>query len=102
MTEPLDVSYHPLVERDLRDILAWYDSKSTTAGNRFYAEFESVVAKIRTRPTCGFLVDATVRKILFRKFPYALAYEVSGEQIFIFVVKHQRRHPGFGMKRRRP
>lgn len=98
----MEIRYHPQVRHDLREILSWYDSRSDRAGDRFFAEFESTVQALLSDKLQGFLIDEFARKILLKKFPYSITYEVDRDTLYVFVVKHQKRRPGLGMQRNRP
>jgi plasmid stabilization system protein ParE len=98
----VEVEYHPLVRRDIAEILEWYDARSDTAGDRFFAEFESTVEGLLSGHLRGYPIDQFSMKIPMRRFPYLISYECTGETLFIFVVKHRRRHPSVGMRRQRP
>lgn len=96
------VEYHPLVPRDLREILDWYEERSETAADRFFRDFEQTVESLRQGRTQGSPIDQNCSKLYLSKFPYCLTYEIDGDSIYVFVVKHQKRHPNYGMRRSRP
>ena len=95
----MEVEYHPLVRKDLAEILGWYDARSDSAGDRFFAEFEETVAGLLLGQISGYPIDEYTKKVRFRRFPYSMSYEVCGDVLFVFVVKHQSRHPSVGMRR---
>lgn len=43
----MTVIFHPRIRTDLRGILEYYDERSDIAGDRFFAEFEAKVARIK-------------------------------------------------------
>lgn len=96
----MEIEYHPLVRSDITGILDWYDARSDMAGDRFFAEFEKTVEEVASGKRHGFRLDSTSRKILFRRFPYSMSYEITESRLFVFVVKHQKRRYSFGMNRR--
>jgi len=98
----VELEYHPLVRKDLAEILDWYDARSETAGDRFFAEFEETVDGLLSGRLHGYRLDEFATKIRMRRFPYSISYEMTSDRLFIFVVKHQKRHPSTGMRRRRP
>ncbi len=97
----MELIYHPLVRRDLREILVWYDERSETAGDRFFADFEKTVDDLLNGKRQGFPLDEHTRKIFLKRFPYSLTFEINEETLYVFVVKHQKRHPQYGMGRKR-
>lgn len=95
------LTFHPLVRRDLRGILDYYDKRSDSAGDRFYAAFDEARRKIKRGPTQFHLLDDCRRRCDLAKFPYHLVFEIEGDEVFITVLRHNKRHPGFGLRRRR-
>lgn len=96
----MDIEYHPLVRKDIAEILDWYDARSDSAGDRFFAELEKTVEEIASGKRHGFRLDTNSLKVLFRRFPYSMSYEISDTRLFVFVVKHQKRRHSLGMNRR--
>jgi len=41
-----------------------------------------------------------IRRFLLARFPYAIAYEFSGEDIIVFAVAHLARRPGYWKDRK--
>lgn len=98
----MKIEYHPLVSRDPKKILAWYDERSETAADRFFKDSEQTVEKLRRGLTQGIQIDKNCAKVFLKKFPYTLTYEAEANSIYIFIVKHQKRHQNLGMRRARP
>ena len=98
----MTAEFHPLIREDLREILRYYDERSDSAGDRFYQEFETAVEKIEEKPLRFHRIDAIRHRCNLKKFPYHLVYEIYGNKIFITVLRHHKRHPSFGMRRKIP
>lgn len=96
----MKVIFHPEMRRDLRKILEFYDERSDSAGDRFFAAFENAVAEIKEHPTKFHRLDKFRRRCNLKRFPYHLVFELVGETIFISVLRHHKRHPSFGLRRR--
>ncbi len=91
------VEYHPSVERELREIIQYYNDCSVGLGN----EFEQQVLNIASNPFQWVEISNGVRRALLRRFPYMVYFRVVSMNLLrITVVKHQRRHPKFGLKRK--
>ncbi len=95
------VTFHPAVRRDLRGILDYYDERTDSAGDRFFAAFDAARQRIKMAPTHFHLLDDFRRRCDLAKFPYHLVFEIEGDEVFITVLRHNKRHPGFGLRRRR-
>jgi toxin ParE1/3/4 len=98
----VELLYHPLVQRDVREILDWYDERSETAAGRFFDDFESTVEAVRGRSRHGISVGEHAMKIYLRRFPYSITYEFVENTLYVFVLKHQKRLSSHGMRRKRP
>lgn len=94
------LEYHPGVARDLRTIIKYYDDQSLTARNRFLSEFQAVIEGIKANPARHHFVAPDRRRCNLKRFPYHLIYEVTEDVIHVLVVRHHRRHPDYGMRRR--
>jgi plasmid stabilization system protein ParE len=96
----MNVDFHPLVKRDLREILDYYDARSDVAGDRFFAEFEEAVRRILDAPMRCHPLDTQRRRCNLHKFPHHLVFEIEGDVVWITVLRHDKRRPGFGLRRR--
>jgi len=94
------VVYHTLVQRDLDDAWRYYESASGGLGDQFFDEFLAVIASIQRNPNHWPPTDKGRRVALFSRFPYKLLYRVESERVKVLVVRHQKRSPAFGDKRR--
>lgn len=91
---------HRLIQRDLRNVLDYYRSEGgPDLAQRFYAEFEQVVAAVAANPLRFHPVSETLRRANFRKFPYHLLYRTSNEDVRVLVLRHHRREPSYGTER---
>ncbi len=97
-----EVFFHRLVNRDLRDALDYYEGKGgSKLGDKFYLEAEIAVAEIEANPTGHHFSDGGLRRVALDSFPYHFLYEVDSRYIWIPVLRHDRRHPRFGLTRKK-
>ena len=95
------VEYHPAVESELREIIKHYNNCCAGLGNEFLNEFERQVLNIASNPLQWVEVEHGVRRALLRRFPYVVYFRIVNKDLLrITVVKHQRRHPMLGLKRK--
>ena len=95
------VEYHPAIEAELKAIESYYENRSPGLGRQFIDEFERQVLALAAKPERWVVVQAYVRRCLMRRFPYIIYFRrVGAEKVRITVVKHQRRHPEYGRKRK--
>ena len=95
-------SFHPLVSRDLRSALSYYeDAAGSEVAGRFQDEFRALAAAIQENPKRFHgVAGSSLRRANFRSFPYHLVYEETASGPRILVLRHHRRHPDFGMERK--
>jgi plasmid stabilization system protein ParE len=96
------VVYHRLVERDLRTALDYYEAEGgRKLADRFFLEVGAVGEGIAANPTGHHFSGDGLRRASLASFPYHFLYEIEGETIWIAVLRHDRRHPNFGLRRKR-
>lgn len=96
----MDVAYHRLISKDLRSALAYYEAEGgTKLADRFFEEAENAIRSILDQPTGHHFSDGGLRRTPLKSFPYHFLYEVDDSMIWIAVLRHDRRHPGFGLRR---
>lgn len=96
----MTVIYHPAIEHELRQIIDFYEDRSPALGIQFLDEFEKQILSIASMPTRWVIVEADIRRSLMKRFPYVIYFRVLNEDLLrVTVVKHQRRHPNYGLQR---
>jgi toxin ParE1/3/4 len=70
----VNVSFHPLAERELNDAAQYYELKSVGLGAAFLTEVQRCCDLIVEHPGAGLGIIGSVRRRLIRRFPYALLY----------------------------
>jgi plasmid stabilization system protein ParE len=95
------VEYHPAIEGELRQIIDFYNERSRGLGNQFLDEFEKQILNIASMPSRWLVVGADVRRSLMKRFPYVIYFRPLEDSVLrVTVIKHQRRHPGYGRRRK--
>jgi toxin ParE1/3/4 len=90
-------SLHPKVEDDLdqaAEYLASHASARTV--ERFFAEFERVMALIAKHPDIGTPMSRGRRTHSLRIFKYSVVYRMVHAEPRVLVLRHTRRRPSFG------
>ena len=86
----------PLALGELHDAAAFYtESANVELGLAFVAEFERSVNAILANPTLGAVFRGTRRRVLLRRFPYSVIYQLTLEELRVIAVAHNRRRPGY-------
>lgn len=94
------LAFHPRVARDLSGIVAYYDEHSLNAGERFKAEVDAAFDGILENPARHHFVDPARRRCNLKNFPYHIIYEAREHEVHVLVVRHHRRRPDYGMRRK--
>lgn len=95
------VEYHPAVENELREIIKYYNQSIAGLGFEFLDEFEKQILKISSMPTLWITVQDDIQRSLMERFPYVIYFRVIDSSVLrVTMVKHQRRHPKLGIKRK--
>lgn len=98
----MEVAFHRLIPRDLRRALEYYESEGGPAlGDRFFCAVERCIEGIRERPEGHHFSDGGFRRASLDTFPYHFLYEVDSCGIWIAILRHDRRHPSYGLRRQR-
>ena len=97
------VIYHPEVRRGLNGVLRYYeDEGGVLLADRFFdASIDTVnQAKEAPRKFHPAEKDPVLRRVQIEKFPYHFLYREMDYGIRVSVLRHDKRHPSFGMRRR--
>ncbi len=94
------IEYHPSVMAELEEVRDYYEKKSEGLGLAFVNELEQQLLKVAAMPTRWMIVQGDLRRSLMKRFPYVIFFrEIDGGGIRVTVVKHEKKHPAFGLRR---
>jgi len=89
----------PEAEADALEAFRWYNEQLPGLGEEFLAEIDHALDTIRANPEVPRKLHRHFRRVLTRRFPYAVFYAVSGERIVVFAILHSARDPRLWRKR---
>jgi toxin ParE1/3/4 len=89
----LNMLIRPEAERDIEDAFSWYEEKRAGLGSDFLLCVEEGFAKILRGPEIYPVVHKNVRRILIRRFPYAIFYITEHYGLVVLAVAHASRDP---------
>ena len=97
----MSLRFHPRVQLDINEVLSCYAERSLTAPDRFWDDLQTRFREIEKQPhRFGFIDEQRgLRRVRLRKFPYLILYYQSAGGVKVTCVKHEKRHPGFGISR---
>jgi plasmid stabilization system protein ParE len=96
----MTVVYHPAVQNDVNRILERYDAVSQELGDDFWDELERCIEATAENPGRSHLADRGLRRVNLKRFPYHFLFRLLPGKIRMIVVRHNRRKPSYGLRRR--
>lgn len=87
--------FRPEAEAELLDTWDWYERQRPGLGDELIGCVDAAVSRALRSPELDAPIQDEVRRILVRRFPFAVFYVVEPDQIVILAVAHARRDPGF-------
>lgn len=95
-----DIIFHRLVQRDMDGIRRYYTREAGAAlADRFYTAFLAQVDRAAEHPEQFHPATDVLRRANIPKFPYHFLFRRVRGGIRILVLRHDRRHPSFGLRR---
>jgi toxin ParE1/3/4 len=82
------VLLHTEAEKDLIAARDWYDQKRPQLGDEFLDEVAIAIQQLENAPEREGLYFHNFRRVLLRRFPYKLFYQVIGDRVIVFRVLH--------------
>ena len=94
------IQLDPSVYSDLVEIMEYYDVEAGAGlAEDFYAEFRRLAKEASSRPF-SFAKYGELRRADLKRFPYHFLFQIVDESYLrILIVRHNRRHPDFGLDR---
>jgi len=93
--------FHPGASEDYNAAFAWYYSRGITVASDFEREIERGIRLIAQNPLRWPRFDKERRRLIVRKFPYSIVYEIIDDEIVILAIAHGRRRPYYWRQRGR-
>ncbi len=94
-----DVLLLPEAEEDVVAAAAYLEQRVLGLGERLTTEVEHGLARLAENPYVGPEIGGGVRKLRARRVPYNLIYRIEPTRVLVLAVAHQRRRPGFWLRR---
>lgn len=100
---PGDIRYHRRVATDISDAESYYlNEGGPDLADRFVEELFLAFTSAAENPLkAHYDLFARSRRVNLKDFPYHFLYENYADYILVFLVRHNKRHPKFGLRRRR-
>lgn len=93
------LTFNELAERELNEAAQYYEHEQGGLGTSFLLEARRCIDAIVSHPQAGALIAGSIRRRLFRRFPYALLYTASSDEVRVLAVMNLHRRPGYWVGR---
>jgi plasmid stabilization system protein ParE len=87
------VNIQPRAEAESDEAAAWYDAQQPGLGIEFVLELDAAIERAAENPVAYATIFREVRRVLLRRFPYAVYFIFEHDVLEIFAVLHQQRAP---------
>lgn len=96
-----DLVYHRLIQRDLNEILSYYEEKGgAPLADRLFDEFIKLSNKAAKTPEVFHLdLHSKLKRCNLLHFPYHFLFRQTPSGIRVLILRHDSRHPSFGLRR---
>jgi plasmid stabilization system protein ParE len=95
------VNIQPPAEAEADEAAAWYEAQQPGLGIEFLLELDAAIERTTETPVAYGPIFQEVRRVLLRRFPYAVYFLFEGELVEVFAVVHQQRTPSRWQSRAR-
>src|SRR2546427_1246516 len=75
---------------DLAEAFTWYEQQRPGLGSEFLAEVALVLDSIERSPAAHAVIRGQTRRVLVRRFPYAVFYVLDPDVVAVTAVTHGR------------
>jgi toxin ParE1/3/4 len=86
-------------ERDIQDAYRWHEEQRRGLGKELVAELRVAFYKCTASPLVYQPRRGGVRRVLLRRFPYAVYFPLEEQLVEVFAVLHVRRNPSEWQRR---
>ena len=100
----MSVRILPEADGESLEAALWYEDRRSGLGDEFLAERAHVLVEIGTNPQSHTKLEFysgphEIRRVLLRRFPYAVIYACRPGEVLVVAVAHTRRRPLYWLGR---
>lgn len=83
----------PEAVAEVAEATGWYEQRERGLGRDFLRAFRAAAATLRRNPLLYQIVAADARRVVLRRFPYSIFFEVHGSDVVVLACFHESRDP---------
>ena len=91
--------FHRLALDELNQSALWYAQRSETAARRFGDAINQAGERVLREPQAFPFISDNCQRVLLRKFPYALVFRRTADNILVIAVAHAKRKEDYWRSR---
>ncbi len=84
------VKIQPAAQTDAEKAAEWYEIQQSGLGIEFILEVDAAIARVADTPEIYAMQFLEARRVLLRRFPYAIYFTYQFDTIEIFAILHQK------------
>ena len=89
----MQIIVRPAAAADIDDAFLWYEGQRVGLGHEFLAAAQTSIDAIAEHPLRFQTIRRNTRRVLLRRFPYAVYFAVEGDFVVALAVVHASRNP---------
>ena len=83
----------PEAEAEIAEAAQWYEAQERGLGREFLRAVRAATAGVRCNPLLYQTIIEEARRVLVRRFPYSIIYEIHGSDVVVLGCFHSARDP---------
>jgi plasmid stabilization system protein ParE len=87
------IRFTPDADAELAEARQWYAHQRTDLDREFMERIDDALSRIIRNPQLYPIVYGTLRRAVVQRFPFAVFYDVTVDEIHVIAVFHSRRDP---------
>jgi len=87
------IRFTPEADAELTEARQWYSHQRKDLDLEFMQCIDAALSRVVTNPHSFPIVYQNLRRVVVRRFPFAVFYEVASDEVHVIAVFHSRRDP---------
>lgn len=89
----MQIRFRPQARQEVLDAADWYRQRLPGLDREFLLAVDAAVMAAASRPLAFPAVEDTLRRVLVKRFPYTVIFDVLADELVVLAVFHRRRQP---------
>ena len=89
----MDLIVRPAAAADVEEAFSWYEQQRPGLGKEFLDAVDAALREIAGHPLRQTVIFRDMRRLLLKRFPYAVFYRLYPSAIVVVACMHGRRNP---------